>query len=76
MQLLIAYQRHIQNTITSQKKRSTCGSPVLGSVWIKSLPMETSLQTRRKPVSIVPPARRIDTPQIYNSNTLNTTDLE
>lgn len=75
MQLLIEYQQHKHNTITSQKT-STCGSPVLGSVWIKSLPMETSLQTRRKPVSIVPPARRIDTPQIYNSNGLNATYLE
>lgn len=46
----------------------TWGSPVDGSVWIKILPMRTSLHTLRKPVSMVPPALRMDTPHIYVHN--------
>lgn len=42
----------------------TSGSPVLQLVWMRMVPMRTSLQTARSAGSMVSPARRIDTPVI------------
>lgn len=42
----------------------TSGSPVSWLVWMRIVPMRTSLHTARSAGSIVSPARRMDTPVI------------
>ena len=43
----------------------TSGSPVSWLVWMRIVPMRTSLHTARSAGSIVSPARRMDTPVIW-----------
>lgn len=43
----------------------TSGSPVSWLVWIRMVPMRTSLHTARSAGSMVSPARRMDTPVIW-----------
>lgn len=45
----------------------TSGSPVLQLVWMRMVPMRTSLHTARSAGSMVSPARRIDTPVICST---------
>lgn len=45
----------------------TSGSPVLQLVWMRMVPMRTSLHTARSAGSIVSPARRMDTPVICST---------
>lgn len=47
--------------------RFTSGSPVLQLVWMRMVPMRTSLHTARSAGSMVSPARRIDTPVICST---------
>lgn len=44
--------------------RPTSGSPVSWLVWMRMVPMRTSLHTARSAGSMVSPARRMDTPVI------------
>jgi len=62
----------IVNTIVQyfmQLLSLTSGSPVSRFVWMSILPSDTSLQTSDNAGSIVSPARRILTPQIWRTNT-------
>lgn len=49
--------------------RLTSGSPESALVWIRILPMRTSLHTALRAGSIVSPARRTDTPVICGDET-------
>lgn len=49
-------------------RRDTSGSPVSWLVWMRIFPSRMSLQTAIKAVSMVSPARRMDTPVIYQMN--------
>lgn len=49
--------------------RLTSGSPESTLVWIRILPMRTSLHTALRAGSIVSPARRTDTPVICGDET-------
>lgn len=46
----------------------TSGSPVSWLVWMRIFPSRMSLQTAIKACSMVSPARRMDTPVIYQTN--------
>lgn len=45
----------------------TSGSPVLQLVWMRMVPMRTSLHTARSAGYMVSPARRMDTPVICST---------